>query len=382
MSTGLAYLRAGACSVVSKQAAADPTRPTSVDLGLDMESTGGKVVDYLGLPWGRTRAGRATHLADATKYPDLNMNVRKPITSDIFNLLAGGGLGAVGGGLLGAGIGAYGGDANIGNAAGAGAAIGGIGGGVLGLYGGRGRRRQSMKDIAKHYDDGATADNTIRPRDTGTGLGVALTPFGGPHRAGQADVYEALNNQAGGDNGNKVTNRFNRDTLNSLFAASPLFGAAGAMIPTNVPIGGIVQMAAGNALSADAAERVKAVDKKRKEQLQAKNSERDTANTTKAANDWMKTLADGAKSVVSKVDLKNPLHTGAIGAGVGAMGGLAGSMLSEEQSKNKLRNALLGGLAGGGIGAGVNMLRQPAGTQAVGGMSEPAVVAAVNRRTV
>jgi hypothetical protein len=146
------------------------------------------------------------------------------------------------------------------------------------------------------------------------------------------------------------------------------------------PIGLPLSLAAGVGQTLNAGGRADKVD--RQKRLQARNSRHGVANTTKAANDWMKQLADGAKSVVSKVDLKNPLHTGAIGAGVGAVGGLAGSMLSEEQSKNKLRNALLGGLAGGGIGAGVNMLRQPAGTQAVGGMSEPTGVAAVNRRTV
>lgn len=67
-------------------------------------------------------------------------------------------------------------------------------------------------------------------------------------------------------------------------------------------------------------------------------------------------LLDGGRSLVSKVDLKNPMHTGAIGAGVGALGGLASGAMSDEEEPGYLRRALLGGLAGGGLGAGAGAL--------------------------
>ena len=41
-----------------------------------------------------------------------------------------------------------------------------------------------------------------------------------------------------------------------------------------------------------------------------------TAVKTAADNGMLQQLLDGGRSLVSKVDLKNPMHTGAIGAGV------------------------------------------------------------------
>ena len=53
------------------------------------------------------------------------------------------------------------------------------------------------------------------------------------------------------------------------------------------------------------------------------------APTVKTAADTgvLQQLLDGGRSLVSKVDLKNPVHTGAIGAGVGALGGFLGDCL-------------------------------------------------------
>jgi len=77
--------------------------------------------------------------------------------------------------------------------------------------------------------------------------------------------------------------------------------------------------------------------------------------TVKAANP-LSGLLDGAKNVLSKVDLKNPVHTGVLGAGAGALGGLASGAMSDEEEPGYLQRALMGGLAGGGIGAGAGML--------------------------
>ena len=69
-------------------------------------------------------------------------------------------------------------------------------------------------------------------------------------------------------------------------------------------------------------------------------------------------LLDGGRSLVSKVDLKNPVHTGAIGAGVGALGGLASGAMSDEEEPGYMQRALMGGVAGGGAGAGLGMLNK------------------------
>lgn len=80
---------------------------------------------------------------------------------------------------------------------------------------------------------------------------------------------------------------------------------------------------------------------------------------TAAGTGMLQQLIDGGRSLINKVDLKNPVHTGAIGAGVGALGGLAGSALSsDEEEKSPLQAALLGGGLGGAAGAGVGMLNQ------------------------
>jgi hypothetical protein len=70
-------------------------------------------------------------------------------------------------------------------------------------------------------------------------------------------------------------------------------------------------------------------------------------------------LLDGGRSLVRKIDLKNPAHTGAIGAGVGALGGLASSALSnDEEEKLPLLSTLVGGGIGGTYGLGLGMMNK------------------------
>jgi len=105
----------------------------------------------------------------------------------------------------------------------------------------------------------------------------------------------------------------------------------------------------------------------------AANTQRKTAALRKQADgEMLNNILQGGRDLLGKVDLKNPLHTGAIGAGIGGLGGLANSAFSggDPEKKSKLRAMLLGGLAGGGIGAGagaVNANGLPATMEALQG---------------
>ena len=81
------------------------------------------------------------------------------------------------------------------------------------------------------------------------------------------------------------------------------------------------------------------------------------AVTAKQAMD-LSAVLDGAKNMVSNVDLKNPLHTGVLGAGAGALGGLASGAMSDKEEPDYLARALAGGLTGGGVGAGAGILNK------------------------
>lgn len=342
MQPDMKTLLAGARSLV-KTAVANP-RPTSADLGLDMDSMGGRLADYSGTSWGGSRAGRASHLSDAMGY-EPEATVRHPLTHDLLHTLTGGGIGA----LLGGGMG-YAGSKLLGkpqhhtnDIAGSGALIGGVVGGLNGLLGGRADRRTQMQAIADTYDAGADTDPSVRPRGAHAGITSLLTPFGGAHRSGQTDIYEALNNKGRGPGGNTVSNGVLRNLANVLQLT---------------PMGPASVMGTGTAQTISAAMRAQSVDRKRRLQAKQQRTNATQEDIQKAAADagMLQQLLDGGRSLVSKVDLKNPMHTGAIGAGAGALGGLASGAMSDEEEPGYTQRALMGGLAGGGLGAGAGAL--------------------------
>jgi hypothetical protein len=151
-------------------------------------NTLGAAADYLApSSWGATRAGRATQLgeaADATK--DVGFPTRYPMTS---TMLAG-----IPASLAGGFAGAYAGDAIDSQDGGllgalAGAGLGMAGGSALMSY----LRRRNFETLARKFNEKAEAgDISNSPPDVG-GMGTAaFLPFGGPHRAGQADSYTAI----------------------------------------------------------------------------------------------------------------------------------------------------------------------------------------------
>ena len=311
-------------------------QPAAADMGLDMDSVGGLASDYLlGGTVGLNRAGRAKQLGRAM-HRDIPGPLNHPTTSMLLQTVGGGLGGGALGGLAGYGLGSldshstgHHGDegAVVGSALGAG--IGGLAGMLRSLY----KRRQAMREVAKAYETGTPLDPTVKPH---TGLiNTLLTPFGGPVRSGEADVYEATHGKYHGYQ-DRVTPDTSRTVLNTgLEVGSRL---APMVTPPVMAITGLAQ-------NMNSRRRVNKVDAENKKQA--------------ADTGMLQHLIDGGRSLVSKVDLKNPMHTGAIGAGVGALGGLAGSALSnDEEEKSPLQAALLGGGLGGAAGAGVGMLNQ------------------------
>jgi len=331
MQPDMKTLLTGARSLVKTAVA---QQPVAADMGLDMDSVGGLASDYLlGGTVGLNRAGRAKQLGRAM-HRDIPGPLNHPSTSMFLQTVGGGLGGGALGGLAGYGLGnmdskqSAGDGAVLGAALGAG--VGGIGGMLRSLY----KRRQAMHEVAKAYETGTPLDPEVKPH---TGLiNTLLTPIGGPVRSGEADVYEATHGKYHGHQ-DRVTPDTPRTVLN-----------AGLEVGSRVaPMASTPVMAlTGLAQNLNARRRVNKVD---------------AENKKKAADlGMLQQLVDGGRSLVNKVDLKNPVHTGAIGAGVGALGGLAGSALSgdDEEEKSPLQAALMGGGLGGAAGAGVGMLNQ------------------------
>jgi hypothetical protein len=179
---------------------------------------GGDLADYIlgGSLWGATRAGRSSHMADASKQ-DPGFNVRHPFTSDLLAALAG----QVGGGLLGAGAGGAGG--MLLGEPGHGAAIGGLtgmgGGAFAGLLAARYLRNKKMKEIGKKFDEASAKGELTNPDPGMSTLKNILLPFGGAHRGGQADVYESIANNE------KHKGQGLLRTLGHASAFTPIYGA-------------------------------------------------------------------------------------------------------------------------------------------------------------
>lgn len=132
-----------------------------------------------GTPWAGTRAGRAQHLAEASGQ-DASFNVRHPMTSNTLAALGG----AIPGTALGAGI-AYMTGHDVPTGGGLGALGGAVGGGLLMNY----LRHGEMNNIADQYDKTEDVNNQIPEFSTAA---TYLAPFRGPHRSGQMEAYNAI----------------------------------------------------------------------------------------------------------------------------------------------------------------------------------------------
>ena len=196
---------------------------TRADELLNMNSTGGMLADYLTPSlWGGARAGRATQLAQAAGR-DVPFSVKHPNTSDVSALLAGGAGGAVLGGMAGAAM-----DSGP-DGFPLGAALGGGLGGLASLLAMRSRRRSRMGQIRQVAEDELASGNPLKPVDPNLGTASSvLLPFGGSHRAGQADAYEALRDDA------KYPDMTGR---NVAYALAPLIGASPLGMPYEAGMG-------------------------------------------------------------------------------------------------------------------------------------------------
>jgi hypothetical protein len=148
---------------------------------VDMDSTGGLLVDILGPGgWnlaGESRPGRATAMADAIK-KDPGFLVNHPRTSLALSSLAG----ALLGGGLGIGAGYAAGGKNNMNL---GAILGSTLGSAAGLFGSNLMRRAKMKEIAKAFDEAEKRDPVDYDQHS-------LDLLGGTHALGRQEAIAAM----------------------------------------------------------------------------------------------------------------------------------------------------------------------------------------------
>jgi hypothetical protein len=174
----------------------DNKKPKSKDM-VDMDSWLGTVADLVPMTWGGERAGRTQAMAEAISEPT-TFNVRHPLTHDIGSSS----LGALGGGLAGAGIGAA---ASMlaplmrgypalswDESTWLGAGLGALGGTLAGHLRSALSRRAEMTRVGKLYDENF-AENRVSPlKPEFSGASALLLPFRGPHRIGQSQAYRAM----------------------------------------------------------------------------------------------------------------------------------------------------------------------------------------------
>ena len=187
---------------------------------------GGALADYVAAPtFGSSRAGRASQMARASGDEPGSL-VDYPLTTDA--------LGAVGGGLVGlgglAGASLLSSDPNrqIGRGVG-GATL--AAGSLLGMLLARHMRHKKINDISDRFDQASSEGRTSNPKPSIGALSSVLLPLGGPHRAGQADAYEAIRDDK------PVENSPGRSALYGASTAGDIAQMAGAPNPISTLIG-------------------------------------------------------------------------------------------------------------------------------------------------
>lgn len=163
--------------------------PESKDI-LNMQSTSGRLADYLFWALGGDRAGRATNMALASgrKAP---FKVRHPLLGELPYAVGGGLAGSLAGAAAGYGLSRrY--KADLASLLPASTTAGGTLGTLTGVILARYRRRKAMKGIAGDYDH-ARYHGDIKPVIPTAGLAeTALLPLRGPHRRGQQSAYDMI----------------------------------------------------------------------------------------------------------------------------------------------------------------------------------------------
>jgi hypothetical protein len=165
------------------------TRRAIADKLLPMDTTSGRLADYLTHGWGGERSGRAQQLAEAAGV-DPSFNVRYPTTSGVLSSLAGGGIGALSGASLGHTLGSGSEEATL-----AGSGVGALLGSLLGAAYNAKSRRQDMREIKEEFAD---QDHLSVGKPNFSTLATIAAPLRGPHRTGQMQAHRALTGKSHG----------------------------------------------------------------------------------------------------------------------------------------------------------------------------------------
>ena len=344
-----------------------------------MKGFGRGYADYL-LPstFGGTRAGRATMIAKALgKKPDFS--VSNPNTDTLLSSLGGGIFGGLGGAALGGLGGAL--TGNLENAATGAILGGGLGSGLGNIAGiadsGMHRREQMQKiqdSLASELEQHGTSRLKLDAPQY-SALSSILQPLSGAHRAGQADAYEALQD-------------------NTRYAKTP--GRTAGYLAAHVPYAGpLITMGHGVAQNFSARDRMK--------QEQVPKMPIDDEFGLK---EFGRAKAKAAAYVFGARVKQALSHAGLNAAGLGMIGGVHGGVYGGlagvlggglhgaispgnttkydddgnvvgQKRRNRLMGALRGGLGYGALGAGAG-----ATVGALGGMSVENIVPGVFRKAI
>lgn len=292
-----------------------------------MQGIGRGLADYLAPgTFGGTRAGRATMIARALGQ-EPNLSVTNPNTDKALI----GGMFGLGGGVLGGLVGGLGGaltgdldNATLGALGGAGIGAGlGYGSGVVASGSDRREEMQHVQDsLAKELEGHGTSRLKLNPPQY-SALSSILMPYSGPHRAGQADAYEALKN-------------------NTRYSNTPGRHAGYAAQYLGTPYAAGVGGAQGIAQNFSARKRMKQTPQPPIED----NYGLDEFGPGKAAN----AFKFGVKLAMDP-RLMGGLGGAALGAGVGGLAGLVNPGVDESgKRKSRMGSALMGALGGAGVG--------------------------------
>lgn len=272
--------------------------------------------------WGGHRAGRAQQMAEASGQ-EPGFNVKHPMTASALSGLGG----AAVGGLGGVGIGALAGGTEDPRAMLAGGVLGAGVGGIAGHLANAFSRRSKMKEINEGFDTANAAGQVQAKKPELSTAATLLAPARGPHRAGQADAYEAISNDT------PVSHSY----LRSLGYLAP------GLVPQEYQ--GLTKSLVGYGQSLNSHRRIANVGKK-EEKPKAK-----AEPAAKAAALEGPTQGSGEGSAPAgdaRAQLLRALAPILVGGGAGAAYGAI-----KAPGGSRLRGAIAGGGAGAGAGAGL-----------------------------
>ena len=306
--------------------------------------------------FGADRAGRAQSMATAAgqKTP---FSTRHPNTNMLGGLALGGGIGAVGGGLLGFGTNAL---LNSGRNPDGATVLGGSIGAAFGALGGGihagGRVNQQIRQIGGAYDQAREAGSLNPTIPRFSEMSTLLSPLGGSHRRGQMGGYNAM---VGGPD--QRVNELGSRAMNTATHLTPLAEliGPGLSLPMRLGIGaGQARLAK---MESDAAMKKLSINWEPLKTLGSQISGGIVDAGASAVN-AVKPLAKQVWSALPEGGHARQSLIGAgIGAGVGMLGGGASGLMSrpdagESRVGNMFSGAATGAIGGGAAGAGIGAL--------------------------